>query len=160
MKGLVGLWKTYRPGEIYGLLGQLISDVRKEGKRIRVAPPLEPNDSIGSVEELYQVLERYEQDRGTDALLKALADGFVLEGEPHGPRIHIFLRFPVASGRERRLFTDLIVNAIARDADRFTERYFGERSGSLFHSRLERLLKKRFGFCIEYKIIIEPSKEG
>lgn len=155
---LMGLWRMYRPGEIYKVLENLIADLTREGKWITAYFP--GKALIHSGEELAQGLRRCERQEGIPALLDLLGCGLELNGQPQGPRVRIFLRFPEGTERERELFKDLIANSMMRDALEFTERFFRNRNYSLFPSRLERALRRHFGFQFEYKIILEPSTES
>ena len=158
METLIGLWRTYRPGEIYAILGGLIGDVVKQGKRLTI--PVLGKKEIHSVDELHEMLKRYEMQKGICDFVNLLCQGIDVHGRPGGPRIRVLLRFPEGSERDKLMFKDLIVNAVMREDFSFTDRHFREQGHDWFHSRLERILKKRFGFCFEYKVIVEPSGRG
>ena len=70
MKSMVGLWKIYRPNELYAILGELIRDVTKERKKL--TSDLSGEKPIHSVDELYQVMQQYEEHEGTHALVNLL----------------------------------------------------------------------------------------
>ena len=156
MKGFIGLWKTYRPGEIYTVLGKLVSEIVREGKTLKLR--LLHEERLHSMDELYRVLKRYETQNGIFKLMDLLGHGLELEGEPAGPRIRVFLRFPEGRQREKSLFKDLVAVSMTREAFSFTDRYFREQRNVFLHTRLETLLKKRFGFRFEYKVIVEPTE--
>jgi len=146
MKKLVGLWQTYRPGEICSVLAELIRKVTKDRKRLTSG--LFGKETIQSVEELNKILKQYEKQMGVRRLLDLLGQGLELEGEPGGLRIRTFLRLPDGTEDRSTLFKDLISDSILRESTNFTERYFMKQSNVIFQNRLERCLKKKLWFSI------------
>jgi len=153
MNELIGLWKTYRSGEICEILAEVIRDVTKEGKSLTTH--LYDHEPIQSLEQLSKMLSRYERQYGVQRLVGLLGRGLELNGAPEGPHIRIFLRLPERTEEKKSFFKDLISDSTIREATHFTEEYFTKQRSDFFHSRLERSLKKNFGFRFEYKVVIE-----
>jgi hypothetical protein len=162
MKNINGLWNNYRQGEVYGTLDAIINGLVKKGYRLRL-DSIDLEKKITGGEELFRTLRDYEEKKGLEKLLELFYRGLKLEavkGEGIKVDIEIYLRMPEESEDRRNLFKEMIANWFVNQEISFSEKFFKQSQVKFLPHRLERVLKRSFGFQINYKILMVFKKNG
>lgn len=168
MSWIIGKWRILKEGEIHQVIKKCINVLLKDEWDVNVCLKTETR-KLGYGRELYELLRDYEKSHGISNLLELLIDGLRLEFKKDDTKIiemAILLRTPSDSQDSQELFKDIVVSWIEENPLSFSERFFRlpkiseDIADRYLDNPLEKLLKRKFGFHFQYKLIIQSKDDN
>ncbi|MBU1858253.1 MAG: hypothetical protein KKC28_14845 [Verrucomicrobia bacterium] len=165
MRWEIGHWHKLKEGQVnkainicIGILWDNKFDIEiqidEEAKRLRSS---EPDHGF------FETLVAYERSKGISVLLEHLMKGDIVvraKKDECEIRLQLLLRAPENSDDNRKEFKEMIVDWVKEDGLLFCERFIRlpkineDIINRYLDNPLEQVLRKRFGFHFEYKLII------
>ncbi|MDO9540740.1 MAG: hypothetical protein Q7J98_00250 [Kiritimatiellia bacterium] len=167
----IGHWHKLKEGQVNRAIDICIEilwdnkfdieiQIDEEAKRLRSS---EPGHGF------FETLVAYERSQGISVLLEHLMQGDIVvraRKDECEIRLQLLLRAPENSEDNRKEFKEMIVDWVKEDSLLFCERFIRlpkineDIMDRYLDNPLEQVLRKRFGFHFEYKLIISSPRDS